>query len=136
MRIKTIMNSNNRKLGNQCLVFILCVFLLILGSAICYSEQHNTYAYVSFSDGTIGQYRLTPGGTFVTTTTDLVKVGPWPSRIAVTPPGSFAYVVDTGKTITSFRVNDNGSLASNWRVSSVFTISSTACLIEKRYFGL
>lgn len=83
-----------------------------------FAEASNTFAYVSFKDGTVAQYRVSQTGEFVPLSPASVHVDKDPI-VFVDPKGRFAYVSGsrmldddhTRNTISQFRIEQGGTLA-------------------------
>lgn len=93
---------------------LLLVYLAILTSD-AYSADRHTYAYLSFCDGTIKQYKIANDGTFLPLSPGCVQVNGYPSRVKFDPEKKYAYVTSfQSKTNTDylkqFAINDDGTL--------------------------
>lgn len=74
------------------------------------ASVEGTFAYITYNDGRIDQYRVSPSGAFVPLTANKVKVGALPTRVVTDPAGRFAYVGSEDKKIAQFRIGEDGAL--------------------------
>lgn len=75
------------------------------------SLPKQTYAYLSYYDGTIEQYKVTPNGKFIPLSPAIVHTGEEMSvsRVAIDPSERFAYAV-AGDDVYQFKIKQNGTL--------------------------
>ncbi|MDA8175330.1 MAG: InlB B-repeat-containing protein [Nitrospiraceae bacterium] len=77
-----------------------------------WASPTSRYAYVAnYSDNTISQYTILPGGMLAPLSPATAPSGPEPSALAVDPLGRFAYVTNVGdNTISQYTIGADGTL--------------------------
>ncbi len=98
-----------KRLAVHSLLACCGIILLVLGAN---ANVQKTFAYITYSDGQIDQYRVSSDGTFVLLTPHRPKVGGLPTRVVTDPAGRFAYVGSyEDKKIAQFRIGEDGTLS-------------------------
>lgn len=94
-----------------CNVALLTIAMLMLCCVSCIGALDKAFAYISYTDGTIDQYKVTPNGNFIPLSPANVHldVNSWTSQVVVDPSKCFAYTT-AGDYVYQFKINEDGTL--------------------------
>jgi hypothetical protein len=105
-------------MSSLCFTRRLWVTLLTLTAAVTLvvgqparAEKAAAFAYLVYDEGTVEQYRVMPGGSFVPLEPLSVGIERAPTRLILGSSGQYAYIADYGKKLHVFAINANGSLS-------------------------
>lgn len=126
-------------------IVALAIVLCSATSGMAASKNKKMYAYVTYDDGTVGQYRVSKTGDFTPLSPPRVRVpGDETVSVAVNPKARFAYLPATAQddsgllfsTVYQFRIGKDGTLVplSPPGISSAFGIFQGSAIDRTGHF--